>query len=101
MRIASRSIPLLLMAAMILAAPGCKKTASTSGGQKTAAMPHHHDHGAAQGPHGGDVVGLDTENYHAEVTHDAASNRVGVYILGDDATTVVPLDAKSVTIDVK
>jgi hypothetical protein len=103
MRVTSLSLQVLLGVLFISTAAGCgsKKAASPSGGKTSAAVPHHHDHGTASGPHGGSVVGLDTEKYHAEVTHDASSNRVGVYILGDDATTSVPLEAKSVTIDVK
>lgn len=58
-----------------------------------------HDHGD-EGPHGGHIIELGTEDHHAELTHDEDSHRVGIYVLGDDAKTAVPIGAESVTINV-
>jgi len=77
---------------------GCSKTKSNVPPSGQAAVaPHHHHHGSARGVHGGYIIGLDIDNYHAELTHDDKSKRVGVYVLGEDAATVAPIDAKSVT----
>ena len=65
----------------------------------TAAHAHEHDHGE-EGPHGGHIIELGTEDHHAELTHDGETPRVGIYFLGDDAKTAKPIDAKSVTINV-
>jgi hypothetical protein len=103
MRITWRSLQILLVAVLFPTALGCgsKKTALPAASEPAAAVPHHHDHGATRGPHGGNVIGFDTEQYHAEVTLDAPANRVGVYILGEDAVTTLPLEGASITIDVK
>jgi hypothetical protein len=71
-------------------------------GDETAAADDHdaeHDH-PAEGPHGGHIVELGTEDYHAELTHDDDAHRVGVYFLGGDAKTPQPIDAESVMINV-
>jgi hypothetical protein len=102
MEIRPPSIRLVLSVALISTVLGCgSKKAAPVRGKAAAGVHHHHDHGAIHGPHGGNVVGLDTEDYHAEVTLDSPANRVGVYILGDDAMTTVPIEEKSIAIDVK
>jgi hypothetical protein len=81
---------------------GCSKTKTNAPPSGQAAVaPHHHHHGAARGLHGGYIIGLDIDNYHAELTHDDKSKRVGVYVLGEDAATVAPIDAKSVTFNAR
>ena len=47
-----------------------------------------HDHDAA-GPHGGHVIVLGNEEYHAELTHDEASHTVAVYLLDGAIENVV------------
>jgi len=64
---------------------------------ETAAAEHDHPD---EGPHGGHIIELGTEEYHAELTHDDESHRVGIYFLGDDAKTAKPIGAESVTINV-
>src|SRR4051794_12799184 len=87
-----------LFALCLVELTGCSKTKTNVPASAQAAVaPHHHHHGAARGVHGGYIIGLDIENYHAELTHDDTSKRVGVYVLGEDAATVAPIDAKSVT----
>lgn len=44
---------------------------------------HTHSH-AAHGPHGGQVLGLGDEEYHAEFVLDEASGKVTVYLLDKD-----------------
>jgi hypothetical protein len=83
---------------------GCgKKPAAPEAGDGHADE-HGHDHGAhdhaAEGPHGGHIIELGTEDHHAELTHDEASHKVGVYLLGGDAKTAAPIEAASVIINV-
>jgi hypothetical protein len=90
-----------LVAGVCVGLIGCSKSSSTA--PKTAEsaapeIPHGHHHHEA-GPHGGQVIGLDTADYHAEVTQDAATHRVGVYILDAYAAGVAPAKAASVTIE--
>jgi hypothetical protein len=60
---------------------------------------HEHEH-AEEGPHGGHIIELGHEEYHAELTHDDEAHRIGVYFLGSDAKTAKPIDAESVMINV-
>ena len=98
MRLMSISTAFGLSTICLVALIGCSKskTSVPPSGQTIAA--HHHHHGASRGVHGGYIIGLDVENYHAELTHDDKTNGVGMYVLGEDAATVAPIDAKSVTI---
>lgn len=57
---------------------------------------HGHDHPAA-GPHGGDLVELGEEEYHAEVVHEGGS--VTVYMLDGSAKNASPVDAADITIN--
>ena len=101
----TRAIALVAWAAFSAAAlmgfPGCGQQAAESGSAPSehAAAHDDHDH-SLEGPHGGHIIELGTEDYHAELTHDDAAHRVGIYFLGDDAKTAKPIDAKSVTINV-
>ena len=97
MRPISISIGFGLFALCLVGLPGCSKP-KTSG--QVAVTPHHHSHGISRGLHGGYIIGLDIENYHAELTHDDKTKKVGVYVLGEDAATVAPIEAKAVTVNV-
>jgi hypothetical protein len=60
---------------------------------------HGHDHGHAEkGPHGGSLVELGDEEYHAEVVVDADADSLLVYLLGKDAKTAVPVAAPEVSV---
>ena len=103
---------LLAMCLVGLASCGKSKTSAPAGGQTAAGHAHdhghthghdhghshHHGHDHGHGPHGGHIIELGSEDYHAELTHDEASHRVGVYLLGGDAATAAPIDAASLTI---
>jgi hypothetical protein len=58
-----------------------------------------HDHGHT-GPHDGHILEFGTEDHHAELTHDEATHKVGVYMLDSDAKTLKPVKAASATINV-
>ena len=57
-----------------------------------------HDHGHEAGPHGGSIVELGDEEYHAEVVVDGKSHAMTVYVLGKDAKTATPVAAAEVTV---
>jgi len=94
----------LLIVVALTGFSGCGKKPAPAGGDHAEAG-HDHDHGdahdhAAEGPHGGHIIELGVENYHAELSHDDATHKIGVYLLGSDAKTAAPIDAPSVTINV-
>ena len=66
-----------------------------------AADPHAgHDHGAhpTEGPHGGGLIELGDEEYHAELIHDDAAGTVTIYMLNDHADAAAPIDAAELTV---
>lgn len=60
----------------------------------------HHDH-AAHGPHGGHIIELGHEEYHAEWTHDDESGKVTVYILDGDMKNEVKIESPDISINTK
>ena len=60
---------------------------------------HSHDHGHEQGPHKGELIELGDEEFHAEVVFDEANNKVTLYLLGPDAKTAVPVEAKELSLE--
>jgi hypothetical protein len=81
---------------------GCKPPALPSaptqqaGGKESAHTGHEH---AAHGPHGGELVELGAETYHAELLHDA--HQVTIYILDGSARNSVAIDARELTVNLK
>lgn len=62
-----------------------------------------HDHGhshEAVGPHGGHLLELGQEQYHAEWTHDENAKSVTVYFLDGEAKESVAVDPESAKIEV-
>ncbi len=93
-------VPLALLASLLWIA-GCSSDTSTTtpvAGTPPAGGAHAH---ADEGPHGGHIVELGAEDYHAEVVDDDKSGAVTVYILGSDAKTAKPIEATEVTINIK
>jgi len=90
-----------LVTLAMLGLSGCGGRAGDAGeaAGEHAAAADEHDHGA-EGPHGGHIIELGTEDHHAELTHDEGAHRVGIYILGPDAKTAKPIEAESVIINV-
>jgi hypothetical protein len=60
--------------------------------------PAPHAHGD-EGPHGGHLVELGEEEFHAEVVLDVKSKAVNVYILSSDPQKAAPVDAKEVVLE--
>ncbi|MCI0334947.1 MAG: hypothetical protein L0228_17205 [Planctomycetes bacterium] len=87
----------VVIALSLLGFNGCGKGPSDPAGGEHAGEEHAH---ADEGPHGGHIIELGTEEHHAELTHDDATHKVGIYLLGSDAKTAAPIEAESVTINV-
>lgn len=68
--------------------------------KKAPAAHDDHDHGA-KGPHGGSLVELGDEEYHAEVVLDHDSHALRVFVLGKDAKSAVTTTATEVTVAVE
>jgi hypothetical protein len=86
------------VAVCLVAVYGCSQGPVTGpGGEATAAAEHGHEH---EGPHGGHIIELGATDHHAELTHEEASHRIGIYILDGAAKTASPIAAESVTINV-
>jgi hypothetical protein len=96
---------LSLAAAAILALAGCQTKTSSDGsgtpGPAAAGHDHDHDHEHHHyGPHGGHLMVIGDEEYHAEWTHDG-NGEVRFYILDAAAKNEVPIAAPMITIDVQ
>jgi hypothetical protein len=87
----------LCASALAVALGGCGNDAEKKDGGAKAG--DHHDH-PDKGPHGGMLVELGNEEYHAEVVHDDAAHKVTVYILDGKAKGAVPVAEKEVKINV-
>jgi hypothetical protein len=57
--------------------------------------PHEHEHG----PHGGHLVELGEEEYHAEVVFAAKTAKITVYILDSTAKKPAPIEAKEIKLE--
>lgn len=56
---------------------------------------HAHDH-PTEGPHGGHLIELGQEEYHAELVHDDATKAVTIYLL--DSTAAKPVGSSDATV---
>lgn len=91
--------------ALALAASGCGAPTAEPPVPVAAHDDHatHDDHAHGgdahpeHGPHGGDLVELGEEEYHAEVVHKAGT--VTVYVLDGAAQVAVPINATELTIN--
>ncbi|MCA9125569.1 MAG: hypothetical protein KDB22_00725 [Planctomycetales bacterium] len=98
------SLALVLCGGFFLTSPGCGGNAPSTAGNSSVAVDgappatvdvHAHP---SEGPHHGTLVELGNEEYHVEVTHDAAS--VTVYVLDSTAKKAVPVDSSDLTINI-
>jgi len=98
------SITKQLLAACVIAsvaiwATGCPSPAPTPT-TPTKAGGDEHDHAHEHGPHGGHVVEIGNEEYHAEWTH-ADDGTVTVYVLDAEMKNEVPIAVEDITIEAK
>ncbi len=60
------------------------------------------EHGHAEvGPHGGDLIELGEEEYHAEIIHDEQSGTITIHLLSGDAKKLVAIPAADIKINLK
>lgn len=110
MQFLPRTHAITLLALLAIGAAGCggnpTSGQASSGAAETAAPPatvesaHEHAHASA-GPHGGGLIELGNEEYHAELVHDDTVGTVTVYILDSAAKSAVPIDTTEVIINLK
>lgn len=115
MKTLTRLSALLSYSLALTLAVGCSDSAKPNAKAAASKSEQHnhdgHDHGDHKhgdaghahpdhGPHGGDLVELGKEEYHAEVIHDDTGKTI-VYILDSSAAKAVPIKAADVTINVK
>ena len=62
------------------------------------AKEHDHPH---EGPHGGALIELGEEEYHAEIVMEEKTHSVIVYLLGSNAKDYVAIEAPEVVINLK
>lgn len=112
MRHSLRAILFPFGVAGVLAAVGCGETQPAKPAATADAEEHEHDeHGehdehaghdhAEMGPHGGSLIELGDEEYHAELLHDEKNHAVTIYVLDSKAENTVPIKASEVTIEIK
>lgn len=89
----------MLIALGTVSLSGCD---SGSGSGPQAAGDHGHDHAhPSQGPHGGSIIELGTDDFHAELVHDDDAGSVTVYFLDASAKLAAPIDAGEVSVNLR
>lgn len=84
---------LLIIAGFVVLA-GCGRGPSANG--MSGGADHDHSH---LGMHGGQVIELGDSHYHAEVVHDDATRKVGVYLLDGSAQAAAPIGARMLAVN--
>lgn len=93
----TRYVAPFLLGAVVLAGCGTNNQANDS-----LAGNGEHDHAhPSEGPHGGELIELGNEAYHAEMLHDEAAGNVTIHVLDSSAVEPVAIEATEVTINVK
>jgi hypothetical protein len=90
------SVKGLIVLAALAGFQGCGKSGSAPAPEVDA---HADEHAHGAGPHGGQIIELGEEEYHAELTHDDATHKVGVYLLDGSAKAAAPIDAPSIVVN--
>jgi hypothetical protein len=62
---------------------------------------HDHAHDHAHGPHGGEIIEIGDEEYHAEYLKNDDDGTVTVYVLDASMKNEVPIAAEEIAIDTK
>lgn len=94
-------LPTLVCSGLIVSGIGCNGGSSdykkTTELKKAPEVHDEHEHGA-KGPHGGSLVELGAEEFHAEVVLDHDAHAIRVFVLGKDAKTATPTAATELTL---
>jgi hypothetical protein len=80
------SLGIVLFTSLGFLSAGCTTNTPAPKANGGGAGGHEHSHDA-HGPHGGQVMALGKEEYHAEFVMDEASGKVTVYLLDKDIKT--------------
>lgn len=96
-----------LCAATLMSAAlfGCTSKTGSDPAKPPDAQEHHekdgHDHGqhSDKGPHGGQLIELGQEAYHAELIHDEKTHQVTIYILDGQARQSVSVSQPELTVN--
>ena len=67
-------------------------------GQNTVGKSDEHNH-PSEGPHGGHLIELGHEEYHAELVEDESAKKITIYLLDSEAKGAVPVDAQELTVN--
>jgi len=82
--------------------PKASSTAAKAPAKKSAEKHDEHGHAhPSKGPHGGPLIELGKEEYHAELVHDEKAGSVTIYVLDHEGKKPVAIDAKEVRINLK
>jgi len=98
------TLSLGLCVALAIALAGCGSQPPANAPAKVGDQPppagaaHDHPH---EGPHGGSLIELGDEKYHAELVHDEKAGSVTIYILDGSAKKTVAIEAAEITINLK
>lgn len=91
-----------MMVSFLLLSVACLVGCGAQSNTPAAAEAGHEEHvHPTEGPHGGSIVELGTEERHAELVHDQQSGEVTVYFLDSSAKLASPIDATQVTINLR
>jgi len=96
-RVALRLALFVFCGAALVGYLGCSKPGAK---EKPKAAAHEgHDHAEA-GPHQGQLIELGEEEYHAELVHDDANQKVTIYLLDGKAKGNVPIPASEIVLNI-
>ena len=90
------------VATMLAGCPSSESPEAATSASNNHDHGHAHDHGhdhPDHGPHGGDLIELGNEQYHAELVHDEEAGTITVYVLDGAAVNQVAIDAAEVRIN--
>ncbi|MFI4875145.1 MAG: hypothetical protein ACIALR_07400 [Blastopirellula sp. JB062] len=89
--------------ATLVAALGCTSSAPSAHDDDHAGHEgHSHDHAhPTEGPHGGELIELGSEEYHAELVHDEMSDSVTIYLLDSAAKKKIAIEATELSVNLK
>ncbi|MEZ6087100.1 MAG: hypothetical protein R3C05_03520 [Pirellulaceae bacterium] len=100
--------PAIFCVCVTLGLSGCQTSSPPQADNATvdgSSASHDHDEGEhlhpTEGPHGGELIELGNEEYHAELVHNEAEGSVTLYVLDGAAKVPVAIDAIEVTINAK
>ncbi|MBC7856465.1 MAG: hypothetical protein IAF94_23795 [Pirellulaceae bacterium] len=100
MKVSLNTVGAWVIAGTALLWSGCGSTHAPPADPGKPAPEEHAEHAhPEEGPHGGDLIELGKEEYHAEMTHDDETHIVTIYLLDSAAKASVPVEAKELVVN--